>query len=424
MRTSMTEGSRALQLLDQYTPGEHFFFATLQHTLLAEGCSLRVLNKGAKEWKELAGQATEILSIHEKTAGKPCILVGAVPFDSEDPVQLYIPSSFMRSDGLADNSEMAKEKPEHTKALNMSDYIATPVPDPEEYQNGVVKLLKCIKEGRMNKTVLARSLHIACDHPIEASALLRQLALHNTSGYTFAVPIEKQRMHEGDGQKTEHKDASITLLGASPELLISKKGLEVISKPLAGSIPRSDDPEEDRKRAANLLESAKDLHEHAFVTHAIAEALKPFCKKLDVPDRPSLVATETMWHLATTIRGELISSDVSSLELVYALHPTPAVCGTPTSEARTLIKEIETFERGYYSGAVGWCDASGDGEWAVTIRCAEVEGNSVRLFAGAGIVAGSRPEEELRETSAKMGTFLQAIGFRNESETRMNEEGA
>lgn len=419
MKTGVKEVSPSQQLLEQYTPGENFFFATHNHTLLTEGCALRVLTNGeVRDWKELAEQATEILRIQEQSTGKPCILVGAVPFDCNDPVQLYIPSSFRQAEGLT----FTNETPQHE--LNLSDYTATPIPEPEVYQEGVTRLLEHIRQGRVNKAVLARSLQLVSDRPVDARALLHQLAAQNTSGYTFAVPLKSKRTSlPHDEHDALHQESGTTLLGASPELLVSKKGLEVISSPLAGSIPRSDDPEEDRKRAAGLMESVKDLHEHAFVTRAVAEALRPYCKQLEVPDRPSLVATETMWHLATTIRGELLSSDTSSLELAYALHPTPAICGTPTDEARELIKELEGFDRGYYSGTVGWCNAAGDGEWAVTIRCAEVGKRHIRLYAGAGIVEGSRPEDELRETSAKMGTFLKAIGFKNETETMVNKEG-
>lgn len=121
-----------------------------------------------------------------------------------------------------------------------------------------------------------------------------------------------------------------------------------------------------------------------------------------------------MWHLSTELKGELTDLSVSSLELAAALHPTPAVCGTPTNAAKEAIKQIEPFDRGFFTGMVGWCDADGDGEWVVTIRCAEAEEHALRLYAGAGIVAGSKPEEELAETSAKFRTMLLAMGMNSE----------
>ncbi len=146
----------------------------------------------------------------------------------------------------------------------------------------------------------------------------------------------------------------------------------------------------------------------------MAEALRPYCRTLSAPTRPRLVSTPTMWHLGTTITGELADPDVTALHLAAALHPTPAICGTPTDSARRLVTELERFDRGYYAGAVGWTNADGDGEWAVSIRCAEVAEHSLRLYAGGGIVPESDPEAELEETSAKFATLLRAMGLPQE----------
>ncbi|MNW45467.1 Isochorismate synthase DhbC [compost metagenome] len=163
-----------------------------------------------------------------------------------------------------------------------------------------------------------------------------------------------------------------------------------------------------------MLASAKDLHEHAVVIDAVAAALSPYCRKLEVPSQPSLIKTNTMWHLSTEIYGELKSTSTSSLELAMALHPTPAVCGTPTKLAREAIQEIEPFDRNLFTGMVGWCHENGDGEWIVTIRCAEIEDRNMVLYAGAGVVAGSTAESELAETSAKFRTMLEAMGLDSE----------
>lgn len=200
--------------------------------------------------------------------------------------------------------------------------------------------------------------------------------------------------------------------GPAPELLVSRRGHSLLANPLAGSAPRSSDLAEDVRRAAALLESPKDLLEHAVVVSAIGEALAPYCVDLVVPDRPTLVKTAAMWHLSTTITGTLAPEPASALELACALHPTPAVCGDPTDLARDVISELEPFDRGLYSGVVGWGDAAGDGEWVVTIRCAEAGADSLRLFAGAGVVASSDPVAETAETTAKFRTFLEAVGAR------------
>lgn len=143
---------------------------------------------------------------------------------------------------------------------------------------------------------------------------------------------------------------------------------------------------------------------------AVHQALAPHCTGMTVPARPTLIRTATMWHLSTTVTGTLSSPGTSALDLAMALHPTPAVCGTPTRTARQVIAETEPFDRGFFTGVVGWGNADGDGEWVVTIRCAEAEERTLRLYAGAGIVAASEPEAETAETAAKFRTFLSAVG--------------
>lgn len=247
----------------------------------------------------------------------------------------------------------------------------------------------------LKKVVLSRSLTL--DARLDLAALLRRLAGRNLLGYTFAIDLA-----DAPGQRR-------TLIGASPELLLARYGRQVVSHPLAGSIPRSADAAEDQRRAEGLLRSGKDRHEHALVVDAVAAALRPFCRQLQVPTAPTLLATPTMWHLGTEVRGELADPATTALTLALALHPTPAVCGHPTAGARDFIAEVEGFDRRFFAGLVGWCDAAGDGEWAVTLRCAEVGEHSATLYAGAGIVAGSEPALELLETSAKLRTMLGAM---------------
>jgi isochorismate synthase len=275
------------------------------------------------------------------------------------------------------------------------DWRVTEVPSPERYGAAVAAAVARMRAGEFDKVVLARSLELTSGHAPDLPAMLRRLARRDPSGYTFAVP-------SGPGR---------TLIGASPELLVARQGGRLTANPLAGSAPRSEDLAEDVRRAVALLESEKDLHEHAVVVAAVREALAPFCATLQVPERPTLVRTAAMWHLSTTVTGELADPDTATaLDLASALHPTPAVCGTPTDLARRVIAESEPFDRGAYTGMVGWQDADGDGEWVVTIRCAEAEGNTLRLFAGAGVVAASTPEAETAETAAKFRTFLHAVG--------------
>src|SRR5690606_6763650 len=203
------------------------------------------------------------------------------------------------------------------------------------------------------------------------------------------------------------------LIGATPELLVARRGETVTLRPLAGSMPRLADQQADAAQAAGLLASAKNREEHSYVVDWLAGILAPLCAELDIPDAPRLVRTHDVWHLATPITGRLRDPSVTALDLAVLLHPTPAVCGTPTAAALEAITRDEG-DRGFYGGAVGWCDAGGDGAWLVAIRCAELSADrrSLRAYAGGGIVAASQPREELDETTAKLRTFLGALDCR------------
>ena len=170
--------------------------------------------------------------------------------------------------------------------------------------------------------------------------------------------------------------------------------------------------EADAKLITQLMNSKKDRYEHALVIKSIEAALKPFCKNLNVPNEPSVIHTETMWHLSTRIEGELISPDTTSLEIAMAMHPTPAIGGHPTLSAIKAINELETYDRNLFTGMVGWCDASGDGEWVVTIRCAEVNGKKITLYTPEqALLKDLIPQKELKETGAKFNTMLNALGL-------------
>ncbi|QRK05498.1 isochorismate synthase DhbC [Archangium violaceum] len=389
----------ATQLLESYEAGSSFFFASPKRTMLARGAFATVPHPGGANSLELLPERVAAVLAEAREASHDIpVVVGAVPFDGAIPAQLVVPTTIQRAGPLVFDTDAPVQRPLAAR------YTVQPVPEPAAYLNGVAQALKLMQSGPLRKVVLSRSLHLNAATPIDLRQLLRNLARRNPAGYTFAVDLPPQlAATPGQGQRT--------LIGASPELLVSRSGLQVLANPLAGTVPRSADPIEDQERAAALLVSPKDLHEHAVVIESVAEALRPFCKKLDVPAGPSLVSTPTLWHLSSRISGELKDPSISSLTLAVAMHPTPAVCGYPTELAHAAIGTIEPFERGFYTGTVGWCDANGDGQWAVTIRCAEANEHSLRLFAGAGIVVGSKPESELAETEAKFRTMLQAMGL-------------
>ncbi|MFF9567381.1 isochorismate synthase [Streptomyces sp. NPDC014685] len=377
----------ATGLLNSYVPGARFL-GTPTRTLLGEGVHSEVPH----DERPPALRVTATLAA-ARSAGHPAPLVmGAIPFDQDAPAALAVPAVLHTAPPLTADPLVALpvDPPSRT------DMTVHQEPAPEQYAASVAAAVERMWKGEFSKVVLARTLRIDATAPFDVAAMLQRLARRDPSGYAFALPTGPDR----------------TLLGASPELLVSRRGSRVVANPLAGSVPRSDDLAEDVRRAAALLESAKDLHEHAVVVNAVEESLARYCTDLTVPARPTLVRTATMWHLSTTVTGRPRSPDTAALELACALHPTPAVCGTPTDTARRVIRESEGFDRGFFTGMVGWGDADGDGEWVVTIRCAEAEPTSLRLYAGAGVVAASEPEAETAETAAKFRTFLGAVGAR------------
>ncbi|HZK37133.1 MAG TPA: chorismate-binding protein, partial [Aeromicrobium sp.] len=175
------------------------------------------------------------------------------------------------------------------------------------------------------------------------------------------------------------------------------------SRVLAGTIRRTGDDEHDLALAGSLARSSKDREEHEYAVRSVADALAPHCTSMNVPESPYVLHLPNVMHLATDVTG-VISDDATALTLAASLHPSAAVGGTPTDKAVSLIAELERMSRGRYAGPVGWIGASGDGEWGIGLRSAQIEdgGNRVRLFAGCGIVADSVPIDELAESNAKL----------------------
>ena len=245
-----------------------------------------------------------------------------------------------------------------------------------------------IQDGQLEKAVFAREVVVEADAPIDVVDVLERLRAAYPSTMRYLV----------DG-----------LVGATPELLVSRFGDVVRSHPFAGTTPRTGVPETDARAAAALLASGKEREEHQITIDMVLDAVLPFCSYVDSEPEPSIVSLANVQHLATLVEGRLSSPPASVLALVAALHPTPAIGGWPTAAALDLIAELEGLDRGRYAGAVGWVDADGDGRFGVTIRCAEIRGRRARLFAGMGIVADSDPATELAETRAKLQAMLGAV---------------
>ena len=257
-----------------------------------------------------------------------------------------------------------------------------------EWEQAVAEAVRRIAHSYdLRKVVLARDLYASADGPIDARVLLRRLAARYPGCFTFAC----------DG-----------LVGATPELLIRKDGWEVSSLVLAGTAPRGGTQAADADLARGLLASAKENEEHQYATTSVRDSLTPLCQAMYVTPRPELIRLANVQHLGTRVRGTL-SATRSALALAAALHPTAAVGGTPTAAAVELIRELESMDRERYAGPVGWIDADGNGEWCIALRCAQLDGDRARLFAGCGIVVGSDPAAELAETHAKFRPMRAAL---------------
>lgn len=251
----------------------------------------------------------------------------------------------------------------------------------------VADTVERIRAGELDKAVLARDAFAEATSPIDVRTLLERLRTRFPSCFAFCV----------DG-----------MVGATPELLLRREGDRLTSLVLAGTRPRGEDPDSDRRLAEELMSSAKDVDEHRMAVDSLRASLGPLTEELDVPPRPRLLALPNVQHLATPARA-LLSPGVSALDAVAALHPTAAVGGTPTADAMRLIAEVEDMDRVGYAGPVGWLDGAGNSEWGIALRCARVEGARARLFAGCGIVAQSDPRAELAETESKFRVMREAL---------------
>ncbi|MFT3971406.1 MAG: isochorismate synthase [Micropruina sp.] len=270
-------------------------------------------------------------------------------------------------------------------------------PTASGYAQRVRTALRWIEAGRLHKVVLGRSVEVRSDPPLDADPIVARLLAARPGRYVFKVPLSS----DPDGP---------VVLGASPELLVGRHGRAVRSLPLAGSVPRSTEAVEDAQRIGALLSSAKDRREHVFVVEPIVAALALVCDEVFADD-PRIVSTDTLHHLGTSVAGTLTGTAIpSALHLAQLLHPTPAIGGAPTAAALRAIDDLEE-DRGPLTGVVGWVDGDGDGEFAITIRAGVLDRDRLRLYAGAGIVAGSDPDAEVRETGAKLSTMLKAVGL-------------
>jgi menaquinone-specific isochorismate synthase len=349
------------------------------------------------------------------------VAFGALPFGRSDPGSLVIPELIYGTDAAGHEwvtviAQSAGDLPADATGLRARLAArshrepATPVrptgvgtvsalPSERSFEAMVERALQAIEGGTVEKVVLSRQLDVELGAPVERVGLLRRWHQLEPNCTVFAMPTE-------DGQ----------FFGASPELLIERTGPSIHSRPLAGTTDRLEDRstrQGDPVLPVELLRSAKDGSEHRLVVEAIDASLRPLCSELTVPDRPDLIHFHNITHLGTSVTGTLAhrpdGSLPTALDLVGALHPTPAVGGVPRQRAVALIEELESEPRGHYAGPVGYLDGRGDGRWMLGIRSVSLTGTRARLAAGVGIVKGSVPTTELVETTLKFTAVLDAL---------------
>ena len=324
------------------------------------------------------------------------IAIGNIAFQRMAPATLVIPRKVVGKDeaGNCWITTIDDAPPTISPALasqpKPSTFNVEPITPIETYKKAVLAARDAVRSGAITKAVIAREIRVTSSIPIDVHAVLLRLRSTFARSYRYSI----------NG-----------FIGASPELLVEIKGDRIRSHPLAGTTPRTGDPKTDDELARKLIASMKDQVEHRVVIDVIHEMLLPWCSYLDWEPEPSVLQVANVQHLGTLIEGHLSAVRPSVMEIVRTLSPTPALGGHPRDAALALIADVEELDRGPYGGAVGWVDGSGNGTWAVAIRCAELSDDrlTARLIAGGGIVAASDPDAELAETQAKFQAMLSAI---------------
>ena len=351
----------------------------------------------ARKWWELQLAEFNIQNnVHGSGTGP--ILFSSFSFDPDQISVLIIPEIIIgQKNGKSWITWIGDSKQPDLGKLNNS-----PISSDITWQEGSISesnwrtqvgsAIDAIKSGKLEKVVLARDISASSKSEINVRGLLQRLEIEYPSTWIFLV----------DG-----------LIGATPELLVRLSKSLVTSRVLAGTIRKTGNEDRDLTLAASLAKSSKDLEEHEYAVRSIADALAPFCSSTNVPESPFVLHLSNVMHLATDVTGVLNDSakQADIFTLIEKLHPSAAVCGTPTEEAKQLIKKLEQMNRGRYAGPVGWIDAHNDGEVAIALRCGQLSSDRkmMRIFAGCGIVAGSDPVNEFAESQAKLMPMRTAL---------------
>lgn len=395
-----------LDLLSLLPDGESLCWVRRGEGLVGWGVAARLQVRGVERfsrsqrwWAELV----ETMSIDDSVSvpGTGPIAFASYAFDTQDASEIIVPAVLVgQRSGQAWLTTI--HAPDTEARIYADDITAhtqrrTPISvtwndgamSGPEWEKAVGQAVERINAGELDKVVLARDVVAHVEGDVDSRLLLDRLARDYPTCWTFNVA---------------------DLVGATPELLVRRTGDLVTSRVLAGTVRRRGDSAEDQGLAQALLASDKDLAEHAYAVRSVAKALATHCTDMDLPESPGVLELANVQHLATDVTGRL-ADDASLLSLAASLHPTAAVCGTPTERALAVIGELEGMSRDRYAGPVGWFDARGDGEFGIALRCGLVDrdAGTVRAFAGCGIVAGSDPERELAESRAKLIPMKSAL---------------
>ena len=345
-------------------------------------------------WQKQLEKLAVTNTVHGSGTGP--IFFTSFSFSPDDVSVLVIPQVVVGSKGDkswitwigSDPQPVLKTAPDHVSNADMT-WDENPQSD-LDWKNRVATAVSRIQSGDLDKVVLARDISIKSNKSIDPRAILNKLAVEYPSTWKYLIS---------------------GLVGATPELLLRLSRGMITSRVLAGTISKTGDDAKDLALAASLARSSKDLAEHEYAVRSVADAIEPFCSSTNVPESPFVLHLANVMHLATDVTGALVETlaHTDAFTILEQLHPTAAVCGTPRPIAAALISEIEGMSRGRYAGPVGWIDAAGDGELGIALRCGQINGDTIRIFAGCGIVDGSDPEIELAETYAKFSPMRSAL---------------
>ncbi|MFD1333978.1 isochorismate synthase MenF [Oceanobacillus iheyensis] len=264
--------------------------------------------------------------------------------------------------------------------------------DPKQWMQTIQKATEEMKTSSTNKIVLAREVRLRFDERADIPSIIRKLIETQSNSYIFAYEID------GD-----------CFVGATPERLVKVEGNQLFSTCLAGTAPRGKTTKEDQKIAEELYRDPKNRKEHDYVVQMIRKAVERYCTDVDIPSEPQVYMYKTLQHLYTPVTAKLMNSH-SIFSIIEELHPTPALGGTPRKESMAFIRDNERLDRGWYGAPIGWLDSNNNGEFAVAIRSAMIQGTEASLFAGCGIVADSDPVSEYEETNIKLMPMLSVLG--------------